>query len=140
VSQKTQFRAALYLGLAFVAGAVLGTSATYYYAQTPTTSAATTQRMTSDELRHAYMSEMRERLKLSPEQEKHVTDILDQTRELFRQVQDKHRPEFRAIQDHQIGLIRAQLDPKQQAEYEKLRAERQERAKREVREAPGGPR
>ena len=84
----------------------------------------------SAQLRQAYLGEMRQRLQLSPEQEKGVTEILDQTRELFRQVSDKHRPEFRAIQDHQSEMIRALLDPKQQAEYEALRSDRMEMARR----------
>ena len=124
----SQLTAALYLGLTFVAGAAIGVSGTYYTMRAPATEAST-RRLNSVQLRQAYLAEMRDRLKLSPEQEKHVTEILDQTRELFRQVTDKHRPEFRAIQDHQSELIRALLDPKQQAEYEKLRSERLERAR-----------
>ena len=129
MSQTSQVTAALSLGLAFLAGSALGVSGTYYYLHTPTTAASAARQLTSEELRRQYMGEMRDRLHLSGEQEKRVTDILDQTRELFRQVQDKHRPEFRAIQDHQSDLIRGLLDPKQQAEYEKLRTERQERAR-----------
>jgi hypothetical protein len=126
---RSQLTAALYLGMTFVAGAAIGVSATYYSMRTPATEAST-RRMSSAELRQAYMSEMRERLKLSPEQEKRVTEILDQTRELFRQVSDKHRPEIHAIQDHQTEMIRALLDPKQQAEYERLHSERLEMAQR----------
>ena len=118
----SQLTAALYLGLTFVAGASIGVSATYLSMRTPVTQASTRQ-LNSVQLRQAYLGEMRTRLVLSPEQEKHVTEILDQTRELFRQVSDKHRPEVRAIQDHQTELIRALLDPKQQAEFEKLHSE-----------------
>jgi hypothetical protein len=128
VKTGSQVTAALYLGLTFMAGAALGVSGTYYYVKTPVTAASTRQN-NSEALRKAYLGEMRDRLHLSPEQEKHLTEILDSTRELFRQVQDKHRPEFRAIQEHQTDLIRALLDPKQQAEYEVVRTERQERAK-----------
>src|SRR5690348_17006539 len=103
-----------------MAGAALGISGTYYYVRTPVTAASTRQN-NSEALRKAYLGEMRDRLHLSPEQEKHLTEILDQTRELFRQVSDKHRPEFRAIQEHQADLIRGLLDTKQQAEYEALR-------------------
>jgi hypothetical protein len=129
VKSGSQLTAALYLGMTFVAGAAIGVSATYYSMRTPATEASTRQ-TNSMQLRQAYLAEMRQRLQLSPEQEKHVTEILDQTRELFRQVSDKHRPEFRAIQDHQSELIRALLDPKQQAEYETLRSERMEMARR----------
>jgi hypothetical protein len=129
VKSGSQLTAALYLGMTFLAGTAIGVSATYYSMRVPATEASTRQR-NSDHLRQAYLSEMRQRLQLSPEQEKHVTEILDQTRELFRQVSEKHRPEFRAIQDHQTELIRALLDPKQQAEYEALRSERMEMARR----------
>ena len=125
----SQLTAALYLGMTFIAGAAIGVSATYYSMRTPATEASTRQ-SNSAQLRRAYLGEMRQRLQLSPEQEKGVTDILDQTRELFRQVSDKHRPEFRAIQDHQTEMIRALLDSKQQAEYETLRSERLEAARR----------
>jgi len=128
VKTGSQVTAALYLGLTFLAGAALGISGTYYYVRTPVTAASTRQN-NSEALRKAYLNEMRDRLHLSPEQEKHLTEILDNTRELFRQVSDKHRPEFRAIQEHQAELIRALLDPKQQAEYELVRGERQERAR-----------
>ena len=124
----SQLTAALYLGLVFTAGAAIGVSGTYYYMRTPVT-AASTRDNNSQALRSAYLTEMRERLHLSGEQEKRLAEILDQTRELFRQVSDKHRPEFRAIQEHQADLIRGVLDPKQQAEYEKLRSERQERSR-----------
>ena len=129
MKSTSQLTAALYLGMTFVAGAAIGVSATYYSMRTPATEASTRQ-TNSMHLRQAYLGEMRQRLQLSPEQEKQVTEILDQTRELFRQVSDKHRPEFRAIQDHQSELIRALLDPKQQAEYETLRSERTEVARR----------
>jgi hypothetical protein len=129
VKSSSQLTAVLYLGMTFVAGAAIGVSATYYSMRTPPTEASTRQ-ATSTQLRQAYLTEMRQRLALSPEQEKHLTEILDQTRELFRQVSDKHRPEFRAIQDHQSEMIRALLDPKQQAEYETLRSERMEMARR----------
>ena len=125
----SQVTAALYLGLTFLAGGALGISGTYYYMRTPVT-AASTRQMTSENLRNVYLSEMRDRLQLSSEQEKNLTEILDQTRELFRQVQDKRRPEFRAIQERQSDMIRAILNPKQQAAYEVLRTERQERARK----------
>ena len=129
MKSTSQLTAALYLGMTFVAGAAIGVSATYYSMRTPATEASTRQ-TNSAQLRQAYLGEMRQRLQLSPEQEKGVTEILDQTRELFRQVSDKHRPEFRAIQDHQSEMIRALLDPKQQAEYEALRSDRMEMARR----------
>ena len=122
----SQLTAALYLGLVFTAGTAIGVSGTYYYMRTPVT-AASTRENNSVALRTAYITEMRDRLNLSGEQEKRLTEVLDQTRELFRQVSDKHRPEFRAIQEHQADLIRGLLDPKQQAAYEKLRSERQAR-------------
>jgi hypothetical protein len=129
VKSTSQLTAALYLGMTFAAGAAIGVSATYYTMRTPATEAST-RSSNSNHLRQAYLGEMRDRLKLSPDQEKRVTEILDQTRELFRQVSDKHRPEFRAIQDHQSELIRELLDPKQQADYEKLRSERVDTARR----------
>jgi hypothetical protein len=139
VKPGSQLTAAIYLGLAFFAGSALGVSASYYYFKTPATEASA-RRMTSEELRQAYMSEMKSRLNLNADQEKRVIEILDQTRELFRQVQDKHRPEFIAIQDHQTEMIRSLLVPKQQAEYEALRRERQDRAARTMGTGPSAPR
>jgi uncharacterized protein YdiU (UPF0061 family) len=130
VKVGSQLTAATYLGLAFLAGGALGASGTYYLTRTPTANATVMRERNSEELRKAYLKEMRERLGLKADQEQHLVQILDQTRELFRQVSDKHRPEFKAIQDHQVEQIRSILDPAQQAEYEKLRAERMDRAKR----------
>ncbi|MCC6585866.1 MAG: hypothetical protein IT168_04030 [Bryobacterales bacterium] len=119
--------AALYLLLTFLSGVAVGSLGFWLYA-TKTVSAVTTKG--SDEFRRRYMDEMETRLKLSGDQKQRLTTILDQTRTLYREVYEKHRPEYDAIQEHQVSQIRGILTPDQQQEYEKIRKERAERRKR----------
>lgn len=119
--------AALYLLLTFLSGVAVGSLGFWLYA-TKTVSAGTTKG--ADEFRKRYMDEMESRLKLSGDQKQRLTTILDQTRTLYREVYEKHRPEYDAIQEHQVSQIRGILSPEQQQEYEKIRKERAERRKR----------
>lgn len=86
---------------------------------------------TPEEYRRAYMAEMQSRLKLTPEQAAKLNTILDETRERFRQLREKQHPEMKAIQDEQAAKINSMLSVGQQAEYAKMRREREERRKAE---------
>lgn len=122
--------AALYLLLTFASGAGVGSLGFWLYSS-KTVNAASAR--SAEQYRQKYLQEMESRLQLSPEQKQRLVAILDQTRTLYREVYDKHRPEFEAVQQHQTAQIRALLDPSQQAEYEKIRREREERRKKAFR-------
>jgi hypothetical protein len=70
---------------------------------------------------------MQSRLHLDAGQISQLNAILDATRDRFREVRDRFRPEMKQIQDEQVSKIRGILNQDQQAEYEKLRVEREKR-------------
>jgi len=119
--------AALYLLLTFTSGVGVG-SLGYWLYSSKTVSAASTR--SSEQYRQKYLTEMESRLKLSADQKQRLVTILDQTRLLYREVYEKHRPEMQAVQQHQTAQIRAILDATQQLEFEKIRKERDERRKK----------
>lgn len=86
---------------------------------------------TPEEFRKAYLAEMRARLKLSEEQVQKLNTILDETREKYRQLREKQRPEMKAIQEGQTSEINSMLSAEQQQEYAKMRREREEKKKAE---------
>ena len=78
-----------------------------------------------EEFRRRYVAEMRSRLKLTDDQVASLGPILDETRRRHHEQVDKHRPEFKAIQDEQVQKIRGILTDAQQAEYTTMLAERE---------------
>jgi len=127
--KKSGFIVALYLLLTFFSGVAVGGFGFWLYT-TRSVNAESGGRLSPEEYRKRYVQEMESRLKLTPDQLQKLSVILDSTRALFKEVADKHRPEFDAIQQHQTHQIRAILNPEQQVEYEKLRAEREARKKK----------
>lgn len=119
--------AALYLLLTFMSGVGVG-SLGYWLYSSKTVNAASSR--SSEQYRQKYVSEMESRLQLSAEQKQRLVTILDQTRILYREVYEKHRPELQAVQQHQTAQIRAILDPSQRQEFEKIRKERDERRRK----------
>jgi hypothetical protein len=123
---KSRLTVALYLGLVFMSGIAVGGFGHWYMSRTV---GAAGGKLSPDEYRRMYVEEMKSRLKLNDVQLEQLSVILDQTRVLYKQLHDKHRPEFKSVQDLQVERIREILDPAQQSEYEKLRAEREARRK-----------
>ena len=78
-----------------------------------------------EDFRKRYMRDMDARLKLSKDQHDKLVVILDQTRTLFRELNEKHKPEYQAIQEHHRDQVRALLNEAQRSEYEKLVKERE---------------
>jgi hypothetical protein len=124
---RSRLSAALYLGLVFTSGVAVGGFGHWYASNTVK---ATSGKFSPEEYRRMYIEEMHSRLNLNKVQLEQLGVILDQTRELYKQLYDKHKPEFKVVQDLQVERIREILEPAQQAEYEKLRAEREARRKR----------
>jgi Spy/CpxP family protein refolding chaperone len=131
--KRSQLAVALYAVLTFAAGALVGVAG--YRLYTSATADARGPRRAPEDYRKKYVDEMRSRLKLSEQQVSQLNLILDTTRDRFRQLRDKERPEMKAIQDEQTTRIRAMLDPAQQAEYEKMRQERE----KHMEKSKGGP-
>jgi len=118
--------AALYVVLIFLSGVLVGGFGYRLYSASSVNAA---RARSSEDYRVRYVTEMRNRLKLSERQVEELNAILDATRERWREVRERYKPEMKSIQDEQVERIRAILDPAQRTEYEKMRAEREERSK-----------
>jgi hypothetical protein len=77
-----------------------------------------------------YEQEMRERLKLSPEQAQKFHAILESTGQRFQAVREKFRPEFQAVYKDQVESVNQILDARQRDEYAKFQREKEEQRKR----------
>lgn len=118
--------AALYVVLIFLSGVLVGGFGYRLYSASSVNAA---RARSSEDYRVRYVTEMRNRLKLSERQVEELNAILDATRERWREVRERYKPEMKSIQDEQVERIRAILDPAQRTEYEKMRAEREQQSK-----------
>lgn len=133
---RSSLSVALSLLLVFLSGIAVGVFGHGYYTST-TTKAKSDRPRTPEDYRRAYLDEMGKRLTLSQAQKEQLNLILDDTRTKYREVRERHKPEMKAIQDEQVDKINAMLTAPQQAEYAKMRAERE--AKRQADEKGRGP-
>jgi hypothetical protein len=124
---------ALYVGLVFVSGAVLGVFGDRLYTVSTVTKAKNAV-PTPEEFRRGYLGYMQKRLGLSGDQVTHLGLILDETRARMNEVHERAVPEQQEIQKSQSEKIRALLTPAQQSEYDVVIKERREKMKK------GGPR
>lgn len=127
--QRSNLTIAAYLLLVFGGGAAVGAFGHRLYTVKSVDATSPPRRKGPEDYRHAYMTEISERLKLSAEQATKVEGVLDGTREKYRAFRERTRPEMDQIQTDQINAIRALLNDNQQAEYEKWRAERDAKRK-----------
>ena len=129
---------ALYVGLVFVSGAVVGVFGDRLYTVTTVTKAKNAK-PSPEEFRRGYLSFMQKRLTLTETQVTKLGLILDETRARMNEVHDRTIPEQQDIQKAQSEKIRALLSPAQQAEYDVVIKERRERMKKSgSRGGPGG--
>lgn len=126
--RRSNLTLALSLLIVFASGIVVGVLGHNYFLKREVAARAP---RSPEEFRKAYVEEMRNRLKLSGPQVEHLNQILDETREQFRQLREKQRPEVKALQDAQTARINAILSPEQQQEYARMRKEREEKRKKE---------
>jgi hypothetical protein len=117
---RPTFYIVLYLVLVFVSGVLVGGFGVGLYSRR-----WSAERLSPDEMRKRYEEEMRSRLNLNAEQAEKLHAILEATRIRFHELREKYRPEVQAIQQSQVDSINTILDAKQQAEYTKLREERE---------------
>ena len=128
--RRSGFSTVIYVLLVFLSGAVVGGFAHRLYMMNSVKAAeATPRRPSPEEWRRQYVDEMRTRLSLDAAQLAKLEEILNSTRQRFRELHEKSRPEMKVIQDEQVASINAILTESQRPEYEKLRAERELRRK-----------
>jgi Spy/CpxP family protein refolding chaperone len=132
----TKLTIALYLGLVFSSGIVLGVFGDRVYNAAPVQSRPT--KPNPEEFRKKMVAEYQGRLKLTDQQIQQLNIILDETRSRFHEAHQKMDPELAAIQHEQRDKIRQMLKPEQRDEYEKMLQEREKRQK-EHGERRGGP-
>jgi len=130
---------ALYVGLVFVSGAVLGVFGDRLYTVTTVASKGKNPPKPSpEEYRRGYVGFMQKRLGLSEPQVIQLGLLFDETRARMNEVHERTIPEQQEIQKSQSEKIRALLTPAQQAEYDVVIKERRERMKKSPRGGPGG--
>lgn len=136
---------ALYVGLVFASGGVLGWFGQKLYHE----SAVAPKQVKNDpkEFRKRLIDEYQRRLSLTPDQVTKIGIILDDTLAQFnvvnqrekQEVREKDIPEFQRIRQGQVEKIREMLTPEQRVEYEKMRTER-EQQRQQKKESGGGGR
>ena len=130
--------------LMFLSGAVLGAFSYRLYSISPVQSGrdpgAPPRKMSPDEFRKKYVSDLVNAVKLDGQQVTALNGVLDRTREEFDKLNDKVRPERdalnekwrpdrEAIQNHQVESINGLLRPDQRPLFETFRAERERQRK-----------
>jgi hypothetical protein len=124
----TKTTIALYIGLVFASGIVLGVFGDRLY----TASAVNAKQggpKNPEEFRKKMVAEWQTRLSLSDDQVLKLNIILDDTRSQFHEARQKMDPEMQAIRRSQQNRIREMLKPEQREEYEKMLVEREKREK-----------
>src|SRR6185312_421487 len=114
---------ALYVGLVFLSGGVLGVFGDRLYTVTTVTKAKNAK-LSPEEYRRMYMGFMQKRLGLNDSQVTKLGLVFDETRARMNEVHDRTIPEQQEIQKSQTEKVRALLTPAQQSEYEVLLKER----------------
>lgn len=114
----------VYLLLVFVSGAVVGAFGHRLYAVKSVTATSAPSPSFS---RNKYLKEMETRLKLDPQQVTQLAVILDEFRSRYRSERDKIEPAMQRIQQEQRKKIRTILKENQQAEYQKMIEERDQK-------------
>jgi Spy/CpxP family protein refolding chaperone len=128
---------ALYVGLVFVSGGVLGVFGDRLYTVTTVTKAKNAK-PSPEEFRRGYIGFMQRRLTLTEQQVTQLGLILDETRARMNEVHERTLPERQEITKDQTEKIRALLTPAQQSEFEVMRKEREKMKKGGPRGGPGG--
>ncbi|HME08599.1 MAG TPA: hypothetical protein VKG25_16200 [Bryobacteraceae bacterium] len=114
---------ALYLLLIFASGVIVGAFGMRLYSPAVAKTAA------PEDWRKQYLSEMQSRLKLTPAQATQLNAIMDETKERAHEAHAAHDNALKQIKEEQTAKVRNILTDEQRPEYEKLRAEREARAK-----------
>jgi hypothetical protein len=129
---------ALYVGLVFVSGAVLGFFSNRLYSAT-TVSASKTAKPAPEDFRKWVNSYYPERLKLNTDQVQQMNLILDESQAQVNAIHVRMDPEIQAVHANQITRMNLMLTPEQQTEYEKMRKEFREKQQQRRPGRPGGP-
>lgn len=134
----TRWTIALYMGLVFLCGGVVGAFAHRLYTVSTVSANATTRN--PEEVRKRYLAELQVRLKLSPDQVIKMNAILDETRKQVRAARATIDPEIKKIREEQDQQVSQILSSEQQAEWQKMNEERRNRKNKRRSEGATGSR
>jgi DNA anti-recombination protein RmuC len=126
---RTRLSAALYLILVFASGVLVGVASHRLYVTTTARASATPAPRSMDEFKRRYLAQMQERVGISDQQKTAVSSILDDTKRKFDALHATEKPAVDRIQQEQLQQIRALLDDRQRAAFEKWHDERVRAAK-----------
>ena len=121
--KRNTLPAVLLAMLLFGLGAAVGALAHRYYS--PTIVVANSP----ETFRKSYVSEMRTKLAMTPEQVNSLQAILDETKGKIKAVRDRYHPEMLRIKQEQVNRVRSILRPDQLPGYAKLVADRERRGR-----------
>ena len=128
--KRSQLSIALSMLAVFVSGSMVGAFAhRLYMVRTATADAPPHQRRSPAEFRQRYLGEMKIRLGLDDTQTARLNEVLDHTRQRFRDFNEKHKTELSGIHEDQVREIRAMLKPEQMPLYEEYLKEREAKRK-----------
>ena len=141
---KSRLSAALSLLLVFLSGGVLGAFAYRLYSISPVQSGkdagAPPRKMSPEEWRKKYVSDLTAVVKLDPQQLAALNGVLDRTRDEVEKlngkmklehdaVNEKWHPDREAIHRNQVESVKSLLRPDQLPLYDAFRAERERQRK-----------
>ncbi len=124
---------AFYIAIVFLSGVVLGAVGHRFYVVSTTPA-----RPTPEEVRKRITAEYQQRLKLTEDQMAKLNMIMDETRARIEETRRQMHPAYQKIREEQQEKFRELLTPEQQAEYDKILKEREQRQKQGG-HGPGGP-
>jgi hypothetical protein len=133
----TRWTIALYMGLVFVCGGVVGAFGHRLY--TVSSVSANVGQRNPEEFRKKFLADMKTRLKLTDDQVSKMDAILDDTRQRFRATRDSIEPEMKKIREDQQRRIAELFSPAQQAEWQKIVEERERNRQSKQRRGPPPP-
>jgi prophage antirepressor-like protein len=133
---------ALYVGLVFASGAVLGFFSNRLYSATTVSAsksaAATKNPPTPEEFRKWLTGYYQKRLDLTGDQVQKMNLILDESQAQVKAIHAQMDPQLDAVHANQITRMNLMLNSAQQSEYEKMRIERQQKEKEKQNQRRGG--
>lgn len=116
---------ALYVGLIFVSGGVLGAFGQRLYNASIDVKKPAPRN--PEEMRRKVVAMYQQRLKLTDEQLAQLNTIMDETRQRVEEARRSLRPTYHKIHEEQDQKIRSILTPEQQVELDKIHKEREQR-------------
>src|ERR1041385_5486286 len=130
---------ALYIGLVFISGTVLGAFGDHVYGVRVSPLKSGKAQKSPEEVRHSIIDFWKTHLKLTDDQVVKVGLIMDETRARMDEIHRETIPAQQEVRREQMDKMRSMLTPEQTVEYDRLQKAREDRIKKGgSRGGPGG--